>query len=82
MTSAPHPEPKPGGLVALEISVATVQLSVDDRIDKAGELAEPLCDHWTAVGLGIREALARALTNHEQQYAPWSRGAPSSTGDI
>jgi hypothetical protein len=77
MSSTPSPDPKLAGVVALEISVATVRLAVDDLMEKASELADPLCSHWIDVGTTIRETLATALAGHEQQYAPWPRPAPS-----
>ena len=82
MASAPPPEPKPAGIVALEISVATVQLSVDDLLDRAAELTEPMSRRWTDVGLAIRQTLAGALDDHERQYAAWTRAAPYSMEDI
>lgn len=77
MTSAPSPTPKPGAVLALEISVATVLLAVDDLIDKAREIASPLSEQWTDVALTIRQSLDRALAGHEREYAPWQRGARS-----
>jgi hypothetical protein len=81
MTSTPSPDRRPAGIVALEISVATVHLAVDDLMEKAGELTDPLCTHWTEVGTTIREALATALAGHEQKYASWPRSTPSPTKD-
>ena len=71
MSSTPVPDPKPAGVVALEISVATVHLAVDDLLEKASELADPMCPTWIDVGTTACETLATALAGHEQQYAPW-----------
>jgi len=72
---------RPAGIVALEISVATVRLALDDMMEKAGELTDPLCTHWIEVGTAIREALATALADHEQKYASWPRPTPSPIDD-
>jgi hypothetical protein len=81
MTSTPSRDSRPAGIVALEISVATVHLALDDMMEKAGELTDPLCTHWTEVGTAIREALATALAGHEQKYASWPRPTPSPIDD-
>jgi hypothetical protein len=68
MSDTTQPDERTGAVLALQISVATVLLALGDLLEKAGQLDDPLRTRWTSVGNSIREALDRAIEDHERLW--------------